>query len=324
MKHSIDIWVEATPSGRVRGLGRKEAGAALCPYSLRYPAQPCAEWRGTAGFPRFENVYQAAKVAIWTPKHCQMLNGRPVLKRQETTLFDGDLERLKSEITGGEAQAANADVITRMLDPTAPAIRSQYPKHLRGHIIGSIDWDDLGAPLLAYGAARAKYGEQFQRALEHSAPARQILHELRQALEEGKRILIAETDGPDLCKRSEYLRAGVEDFTEEGLMRVTATSWRVVSADLTRCFGHCWYVARLLLDLPNVHPAAPPAAPPGELPPTLKESMASAKRAHDAFRRGIASKTAETKKRRLEEAAEPRNQMNEANEDGAPSEPEMP
>lgn len=299
-KHSIDIWVEATPSGRMRGLGRKkEKGAALCPYTLRYPAQPCPEWPTAAGLPRFENVYQAAKVAVWTPHHCQMLNGRPVLKRQETTLFSDEPGRLTSEITGAEAQAANADTIRRMLDPAAPAIRSQYPKHMRGHIVGSIDWDDLDAPLLKYGAARAKYGEQFQRALEHSASARQLLHELRQALGQGKRILIAETDGPDLCKRSEYLRAGVEEFTEDGLMRVTAASWQVVSSDLTRCFGHCWHVARLLLDLPNVHSAAPQGVPVQ----TLAENVERAKEAHGAFKRSIASKRAATKKRRLEQAA---------------------
>ena len=314
-KHSIDIWVVATPSGRMRGLGRKEAGAVLCPYSLRYPVQPWPEWRKTAGLPRFENVYQAAKVAVWTPNHSQMLNGRAVLKRQETTLFNEDLGRLTSAITGREAQAANAETIRSMLDPTAPSIRSQYPKHIRGHIVGSIDWDDLDAPLLGYGAARAKYGEQFQRALEHSAPTRQLLLELRQALAEGKRILIAETDGPDLCQRSDYLRAGVEEFTEDGLMRVTATSWQVVSGDLSRCFGHCWHVARLLLDLPNIHSAAPQ----GLSPQTLAESVKRAKDAHAAFRRDIASKTAATKKRKLEQAAA--QESDEAREDQAPSDP---
>jgi hypothetical protein len=292
-KNDIDIWVEATPSGRVRGLGRKAAGKALCPYTLRFKWLPAEV---ATRFPRFENIYQAAKVAVWTPKHCQMLNQKPVFRRSETTLFaDMDGGKLVSEITGREALVANADVIGRMVDPAMPAVRSQYPKHLRSCIIGSIDWDDLDAPLLGYGAVRKQYGDQFQKSLKHSAAARQVLDSLGEALKQGKRILIAEPDGPDLYKRSEYLRAGVEEFTEDGLMRVTAQSWQVVSADLTRCFGHCWHVARLLLDLPNVHPAAEPVT---RL--TLEDCMQKSRQTHDNFRSSKASKTASTKKRRRE------------------------
>ena len=77
-KNNIDIWVDATPSGSVSGLvGPKKRGAALCPYSLKYPDNLGFS---TDGFPRFENVYQASKVALWTPKHTQMLNGRAVLQ----------------------------------------------------------------------------------------------------------------------------------------------------------------------------------------------------------------------------------------------------
>ena len=291
-KNGINIWIEATPSGRVHGVGGG-TGARLCPYTLRYPASPGL--LPVDGSPWFENVYQAAKVSAWTPKHTQLLNNKAVFKRNETLLFADCSELLVPEITGRQALQENAVAIGGMLNPEAAPIRSQYPKHIRSCIIGSIDWDNLDGPLLGYSAVREKYGEQFEKCLKHSKAAVQLMQKLRAALMKGERILIAETDGPDLSRRPDYLRAGVEEFNEDGIMLVTEKAWEVVSADITRCFGHCWHIARLLLDLPNSHQNI------AQLPrASIADCVLKAKRVHDDFNKGKASKAAATKKRKAE------------------------
>ena len=78
--NNIDIWVEATPTGRVKGVVGK--GCDLCPYTLRFPAGVNYFPFEASENPRFENVYQGAKVLPWTPRHTQVLNRKSVLKKR--------------------------------------------------------------------------------------------------------------------------------------------------------------------------------------------------------------------------------------------------
>lgn len=137
-ERGIKYVVEATPSGRVVLPSGKSKGSAVCPYTLFVPKLPKYESMLFAyGNPLFENAYQAAKIAPWTCRHTQMLNGEAVLKRGEFTL-PIPAGKLASTITSGQAWKANKQVISEILSSSCP-IRSQYPKHLRRHIIGSID-----------------------------------------------------------------------------------------------------------------------------------------------------------------------------------------
>ena len=161
-----------------------------------------------------------------------------------------------SHVTGRMAVAENVDVLRKMMTADAHPIRSQYPKHMRQKISGSIDWENLDGPLLDYTNSRKQYGDMFQRCLDASPRSQRLLQTLRQEIINGKRVVIAETDGPDLLQRDIYIEKGVEEFTTDGLMRVTPKAWEVVSNDTSRCFGHCWHICRLLLDLPNEHPTS--------------------------------------------------------------------
>ena len=294
----IDVWVEATPSGKVFGLHGRHKGSALCPYSLRYPFQKSDSLSmHIESDPLFENLYQAAKVSTFTPRHNQMLNGRSVLVRDMKKFFgDGSARRI-ADITGREALEANYTVIQRMLRADAQPIRSQFPKHMRSNIIGSIDWDNLDGSLLSYSEARKQYGKLFQESMENSNTAVDLLGKLAEALSQGKRIVIAETDGPDLSLRQKYIEKGVEYFDEDGLMLVTPKAFSVVSSDLSKCFGHCWHVARALLNLPSDFNTFPLK----EI--SIADSLSEAMLAHRVFTEMKASRAKATRNQKRSQEA---------------------
>ena len=188
-ERGIKFVVEATPSGRVVLPSGKGKGSAVCPYTLSVPRSSKYDSELFAyGNPLFENAYQAAKVAPWTCKHTQMLNGKAVLKRDEITLpfDDGDIA---SNNTSGQAWTANKDVINEILSSSLP-IRSQYPKHIRKHITGSIDWRDRDAHLMNYAATRECYGDMFADCINANSQALQIIRGVKEALAAGENVII--------------------------------------------------------------------------------------------------------------------------------------
>lgn len=294
-ERNIKFVVEATPSGRVVLPSGKGKGSAVCPYTLSVPKLPKYDSELFAfGEPLFENAYQAAKVAPWTCKHTQMLNGKAVLKRGEFTLPFDDAQ-IASTITSGQAWTANKDVINEILSSSLP-IRSQYPKHLRKHIIGSIDWRDRRAPLLDYATTRECYGEMFADCINANTKALHIISGVKEALAAGESVVICETDGPCLEKREDYLAAGVEDFAADGLLRVTTKAWDVVSADLSRCFGHCWHLARMVLRINHVAPVRRSICED-----TFATLVLRTKAADKAFHEAKKEKARETRKRNRDE-----------------------
>jgi hypothetical protein len=192
--------------------------------------------------PLFENVYQAAKLVLFTPRHTQMLNGKPTLRRAECTVRPEGKTWL-GELRGTDALQHNAEIIATML--RSAAVRSQYPKHMRGHIVGSIDWRDPEAPLLDYRSTRAQYIEMFGACLRN-ASSQSAIDLLRSTLRAGQDVILAETDGPHLDRRNDYLAQKL-DFAEDGCLLVTREAFRAVAADTRHCFGHCWTFAKALV-----------------------------------------------------------------------------
>jgi len=294
-ERGIKFVVEATPSGRVVLPSGKSKGSAVCPYTLTLPRSSKYDSELVAyGNALFENAYQAAKVAPWTCNHTQMLNGKAVLRRGEFTLPFDDGE-IASNITSGQAWTANKDVINEILSSSCP-IRSQYPKHLRRHIIGSIDWRDRRAPLMDYAATRASYGEMFSDCINANLEALHIISGIKEALTAGENVVICETDGPCLERREDYLAAGVEDFAGDGLLRVTTKAWDVVSADMSRCLGHCWHLARIVLDMNHVA-----SIQPSICEDTIATLVLRTKATDTAFRHAKTAKAQETRKRNRDE-----------------------
>lgn len=152
-----------------------------------------------------------------------------------------------------------------------------------------------------HAATRASYGEMFADCINANPEALHIISGVKEALAAGENVVICETDGPCLDKREEYLNAGVEEFTADGLLRVTTQAWDVVSADMSRCFGHCWHLARMVLGISHVAFFRRSVCEE-----TIATLILRTQAADKAFREAKKAKGRETRKRKRDEVEQER------------------
>jgi len=212
----------------------------LCPYTLRTPS--------TASLPDMfqdvlmENVWQFNKVMPHVPKHTQMLNRRGVWKNHDPQdIFEDDVQ--VNSITGNDWIRAAPDVVKGMLESVNP-IRSYVPKKIRRFCMGSANPYALDDKILDYVSARIRiYNRLYIESALANPKANQLVQSMRQMLEEGKDILLYETDGPtDNMTHSESLE-GVAT-----IMRATPfTIKETVQTHTSEPVGHCFFLAAHLL-----------------------------------------------------------------------------